>query len=92
MILVDWQIADVISNGEVSIFPYLSERINPNSYDVCLGSSQSSTHVWKRLQVYHSPDGFRPIIHTRMEETLDGYALRMPLTNHPHTYGRDSSV
>jgi len=39
MILVDWQIADVISNGEISISPYLSERINPNSYDVCLGSS-----------------------------------------------------
>ena len=39
MILVDWQIADAVNNGEISISPYSTGHINPNSYDVCLGNS-----------------------------------------------------
>lgn len=39
MILVDWQIEDAVSNGEIGITPFDTNAINPNSYDVRLGES-----------------------------------------------------
>lgn len=36
--LVDWQIAKAYANGDIGIEPFIIKHINPNSYDITLGS------------------------------------------------------
>jgi dCTP deaminase len=75
MILVDWQISHAIDNGEISISPFCSSQINPNSYDVRLGSS------FVRFPECHEP--LNPFDETDVESYGDVFNSQVPITIAP---------
>jgi len=66
MDLVDWQIRSYVECGMISIVPFNLELINPNSYDVTLGS---------KFIVYSNPDNL--VIDPYDKSTLDALQKRV---------------